>query len=180
MTRRLVAAVCALALFAGPAPSDPPSKQFPPVPSKQLPLAVGRTELWLTSGGLGPPRFSVKLEGDTLRYQAEVNDPSKNEVIKTDQEIKPTPEQWREFWKSMDEVGLWTWRPNYREPMIFDGHHWGVMAVHGGRSIQSMGANLYPGQTPAKTGSEARLEISPAFVKYLAAVRKLIGDRPFY
>ena len=181
MTPRLLIAACALGLFAAPAPAPQvPRKNLPPVPSKQLP-ASSSTKLSLYIGGaIFPPNYNVTLNGDTLTYWVQSLDPATQKPLEISQTIKPSPEQWREFWKSMDEVGLWSWKPVYEDFHLMDGTHWSVQATHDGRSVRSRGRIYFPGQdTPDKPG-EIRNDSGPLFEKYLAAVRKLIGDRPFH
>ncbi len=177
MTRRLIAAACAFALLA----ADSPSKQLPPVPGKSLP-DTSKPKLSLYIGGaIFPPNYFVTLEGDIITYRVQNYDEAAKKSVETIKTIKPSPEQWREFWKSMDEVDLWTWKPVYEDTRLLDGTHWAVEATHDGRSIKSRGRILYPGQeTLEPKPGEVRNDAGPLFEKYLAAVRKLIGDQPFH
>jgi hypothetical protein len=176
MITRLVVAAWTFALLAAPAPQAP-RKGLPPVPSKQLPASSTKLSLWI-GGGIFPPNYVVTLEGDALTYRVKSSDPKTNKPIESTRTIRPSPEQWREFWKSMDEVGLWRWRPTYENRQVLDGTHWGVEAAHDGRSNRSSGHMSFPGRTPAGVAKDPS-EHGPLFDKYLAAVRKLLGGEPF-
>jgi hypothetical protein len=77
--------------------------------------------------------------------------------------ISPTTEQWREFRRSIDELGVWRWRPNYSDTAVMDGTQWQLELVYSGNSIKTAGSNKYPEH----------------FDRYIAAVRKLLGGRTF-
>ena len=175
LARGLVA-TCALASLAAPAPRAPVLKSPPPPPGKQLPTAFAPTKLVLSIGGaIFPPNYSITLDGDTLTYRVQDLDPKTQKVVVTSQAITPSAEQWGEFWKAMDEVGLWRWRPVYEAPHTFDGTHWSVEAAHGGHSVRSRGRILFPGQETTAN----RPDCGPVFEKYLAAVGKLLGGKTF-
>ncbi len=182
MTRHLIAAACVFGWLASSGSADsPPTKSLPPVPNKQLPLASRKPKLNLYIGGaIFPPNYFVTLNGETLTYRVQTYDEAAKKSVETTQIIQPTPDQWREFWKSMDEVGLWNWKPVYEDMRYADGTHWAVEAVHDGRSVKSRGRIFYPGQETPLQPEESRQDAGPLFEKYIAAVRKLIGDRPFY
>ncbi len=170
---------CALVLLAGLAP-DEIRKGMPPVPGKQRPDADLPTRLTLSiGGGIFPPNYGVVLDGKSLTYRVQTYDYAASKAAETSKTITPTPEQWRGFWKSMDEVGLWDWRPRYDDSRIFDGTFWSVEADHAGRSVRSQGRQLFPGQETIPGPGEIRRDRGPLFEKYLAAVEKLLGGEPF-
>jgi hypothetical protein len=179
MTARLVVAASVIALLAAPAPPVP-RKGLPPVPGKSLPVASGPSSLSLYIGGaIFPPNYFVTLGGDTLTYRVRSIDSETNKPVESSRTIKPSPEQWREFWRSMDDVGLWHWRPVYEDSRVADGTHWSVEAVHGGKSIRSRGRILFPGVETLEAARKLPEGTGPLFEKYLAAVEKLLGGLPF-
>ena len=152
---------------------------MPPVPGKQLPAASSTVLRLYIGGAIFPPNYNVVLDGKTLTYWAQTLDSKTQKPVEASKTITPSPERWREFWKSMDEVGLWRWRPRYEDPRLADGTHWSVEADHAGRSVRSQGHNLYPGQETLPGPGEIRADSGPLFEKYLAAVEKLLGGETF-
>jgi len=85
----------------------------------------------------------------------------------------PSREEWRAFWRALDLAGVWEWRERYESPGVADGRYWLLRAEHGGRRVDSTGANGYPGTVRART------EPSREFERFCVAVGRLCGGRPF-
>ncbi|MCU0785358.1 MAG: hypothetical protein MUF81_15155, partial [Verrucomicrobia bacterium] len=78
-------------------------------------------------------------------------------------------EQWEEFWRTLDAVGVWSWASHYDNPGICDGTQWSLKLSHAGRHLRSEGSNAFPG-APGPDYSR-----SCAFAQFLVALRKLTG-----
>lgn len=157
----------------------------PPVPGKQLPGDDRPTRLMLyIGGGIFPPNYTMEFRGDSLVYHASEDDPKTHTIRERTRVITPTADQWRRFWKAMDEVDLWNWRPRYDNPLIADGTKWDLDVEYAGRRIASSGSNTYPGgAAPGPKPSQAPAAGPPGtskqFEAYLSAVRELLGGEPF-
>jgi hypothetical protein len=57
--------------------------------------------------------------------------------------IKPTQEQWNEFWRTLDEEDVWSWAPFYGYSMP-DAPGWGLRIEVGSHRLQSYGINDFP------------------------------------
>lgn len=102
----------------------------------------------------------LQWEGDALRYK--VSEFRKTKITKT---VTPSAEQWRAFWKKMEEVRIWEWRSRYvPEVRVFDGGFWNLELQQGGKIVSSSGRNAYPDD----------------FRKFLEAVRELAGKDTFW
>ena len=129
-----------------------------------LPLASAeRTniplELSAFIGGFFGASYTVELKDGILHYSVRENG---KETTTT---ITPTAEQWPSFRRALDELNIWNWRKHYKDRHVLDGTLWSVNIVYQGRKLASDGSNEYP----------RRKE----FEQYLAAVRKLLGGKPF-
>lgn len=58
--------------------------------------------------------------------------------------IKPTTEDWVEFWLKLDEIGIWEWNNNYDNLLVLDGYSWRLDIISGTKTIKSGGSNDYP------------------------------------
>ncbi len=175
--------VAGVALAYAPVSAQAP-RPAPAAVDKQLPNAYLPTNFSLYIGGrIFPPNYDVELQGDSLVYRAETYEgPVESpKVKKTSRVIKPTPDQWRQFWKAMDEIGLWAWKSDYDSPGLADGTHWGVEIGRVRKTIKSRGQNNYPGAVGRiEPGTTVRTyEESPTFKKYRSAVEALLGGAPF-
>lgn len=85
-------------------------------------------------------------------------------------EIKPTKEQWVEFWKKMDEIDIWNWNRDYYA-LCLDGVKWKIKIVQGDRKIESYGSNAYPDLNPKHSTDY----LSPTFKKFVNAFKDLTG-----
>lgn len=62
-------------------------------------------------------------------------------------DIKPTEEQWIEFWNKMEEIDIWNWNEYYSplpDRIVMDGISWRIKIVHDDHRIESGGSNAYP------------------------------------
>ena len=57
-------------------------------------------------GGYFGPSYAVELSGDALVYKTCGERYKLEETV----EIKPSPEQWRVFWKTCAAVRVWDWQ----------------------------------------------------------------------
>lgn len=57
--------------------------------------------------------------------------------------VVPPPERWIAFWKKVDSLGVWKWKPEYYRPML-DGSNWSLDLEHEGRRLASRGSNAWP------------------------------------
>ena len=178
---RVVIALGFMAWVTSASASDQPTKTLPPVPGKSLPVSdASKTKVKLRiGGGIFPPNYFVSLDGDRLIYTVKGYDYATNKELVRTREFRPSPQQWEAFWKSMDEVDVWNWKPSYEHKRLADGTHWSVELAHNGRTIRSQGRILFPGKESQSLETEYTDDRGPIFEKYLEAVRKLIGDEAF-
>jgi hypothetical protein len=92
--------------------------------------------------------------------------------------LSPSAAQWRRFWRTVDELGVWSWAPRYEaaEPLapsaaVRDGVHWSVTLEHRGRRAESSGDSAGP--------DAADLDESAEFTAFLEALSRLLGGRAF-
>ena len=156
----------------------------PPAPGKQLPGDYLPTRLNIyIGGGIFPPSYSVDLRGESLVYRARELDPQTHAVRERTKVITPSAGQWRRFWRAMDDVQLWSWQPQYANPLIADGTKWGLDITFVARRIASSGSNAYPGGS-AGSSEASKPDTNPPgasrrFSAYRSAVEDLLGGEPF-
>lgn len=92
--------------------------------------------------------------------------------------LSPSQAQWRRFWRSMDQIGVWEWLTRYEpgkrfepEGVVRDGTHWSLTLAHEGRRVESSGDNAGP--------NDCDLDESRPFGRFCNAVARLLGDREF-
>jgi hypothetical protein len=97
---------------------------------------------------------------------------------RTELRLAPSDAQWRRFWRTVDELGIWQWQRRYRParslespPDIRDGTHWSLTLRHGGKTVRSAGDSAGPGAVD--------LDESTAFAAFLKALSRLLGGRAF-
>ncbi len=112
--------------------------------------------------------YSVKLDGSVLLYRA----PQAADAIR----ISPTPQQWRDFRRALDEIDIWHWRSDYRGRST-DGVYWSLRIEYSDRSHKTGGYASFP-EEAASPGSCSRTTTRP-YTRFLAAVQRLLGDQPF-
>ena len=90
--------------------------------------------------------------------------------------VRPTTEQWTEFRRELDALGIWRWRAHYTNPGVADGTQWSLDVAYPDRAIKTEGDNDYPGATANPSGVPSG---SKVFARYLKAVQQLLGGRAF-
>ena len=61
--------------------------------------------------------------------------------------IIPTEEEWENFWKKMDKIGVWNWIEYYspQHVMVDEGYNWNLKIEVGITKFECSGSNAYPG-----------------------------------
>lgn len=136
-------------------------------------LANDAPEVFTASvGGTEGTSYSVELRDGIIFYSDHAFDPKASQA-----RIKVSAEDWREFRKSLDNLKVWDWRPDYPNPgNIKDGTQWAVTLQFADRKLVSKGDNNYPDASGKPVGKP---DCSESFNAFLAAVKKLIGGREF-
>jgi hypothetical protein len=125
-------------------------------------------------GSFSGPSYGVYWEGTTLVYESfESGYQRRQQVL-----LSPSHAQWRRFWRSMDQLGVWEWAERYEpgdrfEPksVIRDGTYWSLTLAHADRAVESCGDNA---------GPDARdLDESRVFAGFCEAVTRLTGGCEF-
>jgi hypothetical protein len=120
----------------------------------ELPKGVSEAHI----GGYPGPFYTVRWDDRRLLYEA--RDQSADfEIV----ELEPTEGDFKNFWRSMNRIGVWDWAPRYAAEDVSDGTGWSVVLEHEGSRLESDGDNAFP------LGFEA----------FLRAVSRLAGGRPF-
>ena len=125
-------------------------------------------------GGFRGPSYGAWWTGEDVVYESFERGYREIEQIR----LSPSVEQWRRFWRAVDELAVWGWAPRYEpagryEPgtVVRDGVHWSLTLEHGGRRIESSGDSAGPGA--------ADLDDSTSFVQFLDVLSRLLGGRAF-
>lgn len=84
--------------------------------------------------------------------------------------IRPTAEQWLEFWDAAARAQVWAWHPLY-ETDCLDGTSWSLKLAWNGRRIVSQGFNAYPGGRGTEYAPDSEFGV------FETAVRKLVGNQ---
>ncbi|MDP3065939.1 MAG: hypothetical protein Q8N08_04295 [Methanobacteriaceae archaeon] len=80
--------------------------------------------------------FNIKLKEETLFYR-----PGTYHIH--EEQIRPTDSHWKDFWREVEDLGLWDWDREY-QLCCWDGTGWKVKISYNEREIESMGQNHYP------------------------------------
>jgi hypothetical protein len=112
------------------------------------------------SGGYLGRSFSLVKDDHQLIYSTFGHGYSLEKLEKTN----PSPQDWREFFKTLDQIDIWRWKSRYENPGILDGSSWKVAIELENRKLDSSGSNNFPDN----------------FDILLECVRKLIGGSDFY
>ena len=91
-------------------------------------------------GGFFGPSYNAEINGASLTYKVYKSGNS----LKETKEINPSPEEWKEFWKVCNRIGLWNWQPRYENPDILDGFSWGIVIEFDDKKLDSSGSNDGP------------------------------------
>ena len=134
----------------------------------------GPCSLEIYLGSFNGPSYGVCWDGTTLVYESfEAGYQTRQQLL-----LSPSHAQWRRFWRSMDQLGVWEWADRYEpgarfEPrsVVRDGTHWSLTLANGDRAVASSGDNAGP------DGRD--LDESPAFARFCEAVARLVGGREF-
>ncbi|MDW7772283.1 MAG: hypothetical protein SCH71_05260 [Desulfobulbaceae bacterium] len=124
-------------------------------------------------GGILGSWYSVRIKGSDLLYRIHKDE---DEDDFKELKINPGEQQWRDFRKALDDIGIWQWKEEYPNPGEADSTQWFVELEWDGRTIKSSGDSNFP---IADGNPENEAEMSPTFDRFLDAVRKLIGDLEF-
>lgn len=122
-------------------------------------------------GGFLGTSYSVELRDGSLYYSA-ADGARKTQPIR----ITPSAQQWREFRRALDGLGIWQWRTNYPNPGVYDGTQWALEIRYSDCSLKTQGDNNFPGRGGKPSGSPTGTK---AFSAYTTAVRKLLGGKEF-
>ncbi len=142
--------------------------------SRDFDADAGPKKLVASVGGFLADSYSVELRNGALVYKAMKGVSKKRK--ETSIEITPTPEQWRDFRRSLDDLKVWKWDSHYFNPGVTDGIIWTLEVEYHDHRIKTIGRNSYPDDTGVASDSPRQTK---AFQRYLAAVEKLLGDKPF-
>ena len=96
------AAALTLPLAHAQAPNPAPAAPGKSLPSDYLPTSF---KLYI-GGSIIPPNYNVELQGGSLVYRVQTLDPTTNAYKEAKRVVKPSPAQWRQFWKAMDEISV--------------------------------------------------------------------------
>lgn len=84
--------------------------------------------------------------------------------------VRPTAEQWQEFWQAVERARVWEWQREYYN-VVLDGTGWSLKLHWAGKRIRSEGSNGFP------LNNEMEYEPDSEFGIFEAAVRQLVGSR---
>ena len=122
-------------------------------------------------GGFMGSTYEVQLEDGWIEYTR-----SGGGEKPRHSRVRPTMEQWGEFRRELDAIGVWRWRAQYANPGVADGTQWLLDVAYPDKAIISSGSNDYPGTTADSSGVPYG---SKAFNRYLKAVQRLVDGRAF-
>ncbi|HYD52186.1 MAG TPA: hypothetical protein VEA99_06150 [Gemmatimonadaceae bacterium] len=121
-------------------------------------------------GGYGTASVSLQRDGGTIVYtRTEWGGRAPAQVIGS----IPSDEQWRAFWRSLDEAGVTRWRREYMAEGIADGMGWHLRIRVNGRTIESQGSNAYPD----RQGREHEGDTTAEWNAMANAMLGLVGQR---
>jgi hypothetical protein len=126
-------------------------------------------------GGFLGSTYVVELRDGALRYTQKRGTSAGYGVISS-ATVTPTVQQWQEFRKFIDQLNIWQWRADYPSQGTQDGTQWSLEIAYADHALQTHGNNSYPDSSGKPNGKAIPTE---AFNRYLAAIKKLIGDRSF-
>jgi hypothetical protein len=159
--------------MSSPSPSDPESSTRQPGEAGDA--AEDKAEDYLPRrfkffiGGL---RGGSSWEWDGKALQCGTLDSVRGKG--TTKTITPSADQWKKFWKTMDEVKVWKWRSRYENLDVLDGSSWSLELEYGDEMVRSRGRNGYPSDDDvAAMAGPGESEI---FKKFREAVRELVAE----
>jgi hypothetical protein len=114
-------------------------------------------------GGFFGPTYVVELRDGSLHYTEHKKHTGPGPKPTASATLTPTPEQWRAFRESIDQLNVWRWHRDYSDNAIADGTQWRLNIEYADHMLKTQGSNEYPKHLD----------------RYLAAVQKLLGGRSF-
>lgn len=81
--------------------------------------------------------------------------------------VTPSEQDWRLFWQSMDQIGVWKWRDRYDNFEVLDGTAWGLKLAYQGRHLECEGTNMYPPDQRISWSDDSE------FGRFMTALQKL-------
>jgi hypothetical protein len=120
-------------------------------------------------GGPGESSWRLRWRAGSLEYEAAHGAAGDADEERTTQLFAPSSGQWREFWRAVEELGVWRWAPDHESATRRGGGNWQLELRHGEREVRSRGRGAWPG-APSP-------EPSPVFRRFLAELTKLIDGR---
>lgn len=125
-------------------------------------------------GSFSSPSYGLWWDGKQLVYESFISGYKERRQTF----IAPSVAQWNRFWRTMDEIDVWSWHQRYRartqfesNDLVRDGTHWSLTLKHSGRSVESAGDNSGPGATD--------LDESAPFEAFAAGISRLTGGYVF-
>jgi len=135
-------------------------------------LAQAPSRLSASIDNFGGHTYAVDLRDGKLVYSDTTSKSVAQPIT-----ITPSPDQWREFRRALDAIGVWTWHERYMpNEVVFNGTSWSLSLRYPDRSLVTGGGNCYPDAHGAPTGVALR---TPAFRQFEAAVEALLGGKSF-
>ena len=122
-------------------------------------------------GGFMGRTYEVQLEDGVLQYETFGRGHQAEHTV-----VRPTLDQWREFRRELDAIGVWRWRAQYETPGVADGTQWSLDVAYPDKAVSSQGSNNYPGAKADPIGVPSG---SKEFTRYLKAVQRLLGGKAF-
>lgn len=122
-------------------------------------------------GGFMGYSYEVQLQDGRIQY-SRFGGGHKSKHVR----MRPTIEQWRQFRRELDAIGVWRWRAQYSTPGVSDGTQWSLDITYPDRAVRTQGNNDYPGATPDPFGVPSA---NKTFTRYLKAIQRLLGGRAF-
>lgn len=58
--------------------------------------------------------------------------------------IHPSPDDWDDFWKRLESLGVWSWEKEYVQHDVCDGTNWSLELKRRGASFSAAGSNAFP------------------------------------
>ncbi len=125
-------------------------------------------------GSFSAPSYGLWWDGKQLVYESFVSGYEDRRQVS----IVPSAAQWARFWRTMDEIDVWSWKHRYDagrrvEPnaLVRDGTHWSLSLRQGDRQVESAGENSGPGAID--------LDESVRFDAFAEAISRLTGGYRF-
>jgi hypothetical protein len=101
-------------------------------------------------GGFSSTSYGLWWDGRRLVYESFVSGYEDRRQVY----VEPSGAQWARFWRTMDELDVWSWTNRYAtnggvEPkrLARGATHWSLSLQHDGRRIESAGDSSGPGAT---------------------------------